>query len=102
MLGGDELLGPRQHRPALVGQDQDMGAAIVGRTDPRAQIAALQPIEHRHEIRPEDAKRTGDLSLVASGIFLQQQQHRELRRRQLQWRDAAQKILEHFQLRAFE
>jgi len=36
------------------------------------------------------------------GIFVEQQQHRELRRGQLQWRHAAQKILEDFQLRALE
>ena len=36
------------------------------------------------------------------GIAVEQQQHRELRRRQLQRRDAAQEILEHLELRALE
>ena len=102
VLGGDQLLGARQHRPALVGQHQDVGAAVVGRAHPRAEIAALQRIQHRHEIRPEDAERVGDLGLVAAGILVEQQQHRELRRRQLQRRDAAQEVLEHLQLRALE
>ena len=102
VLGGDQLLGARQHRPALVGQHQDVGAAVVGRAHPRAQIAALEAVEHRHEIRPEDAERVGDLGLVAAGIAVEQQQHRELRRRQLQRRHAAQEILEHPQLRALE
>src|ERR1700687_1717299 len=102
VLGGDELLRPSQHRPALVGQDKDVGAAIVGGAYPLAQIAVLQPVEHRHEIRPENAERIGDFGLVASRILVEQQHHRELRRRQLQWRDTAQKILEDFQLRALE
>jgi hypothetical protein len=63
---------PCQHCSAFVGQHQDVGAAIIGRTDPGAEIAALQAVEHRHEIRPEDAERVGDLGLVASGIFVEQ------------------------------
>ena len=55
VLAGDELLGARQHRPSLVGQNQDVGAAVVGRAHPGAEIAALQRIQHRHEIRPENA-----------------------------------------------
>ena len=102
VLGGDQLFGARQHRPALVGQHQDVGAAVVGRAHPRAEIAAFQAVEHRHEIRPEDAERVGDLGLVAAGIAVEQQQHRELRRRQLQRRHATQEILEHLQLRALQ
>ena len=75
MLGGDELLCPRQHRPALVGQHQDVGAAIVGRTCAGAEIAAFQAVEHRHEVRPEDAERVGDFGLIAPRILLEQQQH---------------------------
>src|SRR5260221_10624351 len=37
VLGGDELFGARQHCPALVGQNQDVRAAIVARTYPLAQ-----------------------------------------------------------------
>ena len=102
VLAGDQLLGARQHRPSLVGQNQDVRAAVVGRAHPGAQAAALQRIQHRHEIRPEDAERVGDFGLVASGVAVEQQQHRELRRRQLQRRDAAQEILEHLELRALE
>src|SRR5258707_9918592 len=71
VLGGDELLGARQHRPALVGQDKNVGAPIVGRANPRTKIAAFQAIEHRHEIRPQDAKGIGDLGLVAPRILLE-------------------------------
>ena len=102
VLAGNQLLGARQHRPALVGQNQDVRAAVVGRAHPGAQAAALQRIQHRHEIRPEDAERVGDLGLVAAGVAVEQQQHRELRRRQLQRRDAAQEILEHLELRTLE
>ena len=102
VLAGDELLGARQHRPSLVGQNQDVRAAVVGRAHPGAETAALQRIQHRHEIRPEDAERVGDFGLVAAGIPVEQQQHRELRRRQLQRRDAAQEVLEHLELRALE
>src|SRR6267154_14491 len=69
---------------------------------PYAQFAALQAIKHRHEIRPEDAERNGDLGLVTSRILVDQQQHGKLRRGKLQRRDAAQKILEDLQLRALE
>ncbi len=72
--------------------------SLVG-AHPRAKVAALQRVEHRDEIRPEDAERVGDLGLVAAGILVEQQQHRELRRRQLQRRDAAQEVLEHLELR---
>ena len=102
VLGGDELFCARQHGAALVGQHQDVRAAVVGGAHPRAEIAAFQVVEHRHEIRPQDAERVGDLGLVAAGILVQQQQHRKLRRRQLQRRDAAQKVLEHLQLRALQ
>jgi diguanylate cyclase (GGDEF)-like protein len=102
VLAGHQLLGARQHRPALVGQDQDVRAAVVGRAHPGAQAAALQRIQHRYEIRPKDAERIGDFGLVAAGVAVEQQQHRELRRRQLQRRDAAQEILEHLELRALE
>ena len=98
VLAGNELLGARQHRPALVGQNQDVRTTVVGQAHPGAQAAALQRIQHRYEIRPEDAERVGDFGLVASGVAVEQQQHRELRRRQLQRRDAAQEVLEHLEL----
>jgi hypothetical protein len=41
-------------------------AAIVGRTHPGAEVTAFQAIQHRHEIRAQDAQRIGDLGLVAS------------------------------------
>ena len=47
VLGGDELLRAGQHRTALIRQDNNVGAAIIGRTYPRAQFAALQAIERR-------------------------------------------------------
>jgi PAS domain-containing protein len=102
VLGGDELLGPYQHRAALVGQRQDMGSSIVGGLDPRTEIAALEPVQHRDEIRPEDAERIGDFGLVAPGILLDQDEDGKLRGRQLQRRHAAQEILEHLELRALE
>ncbi len=36
VLCGDEPFGSRQHRAALVGQHQDVGAAVIGRAHPRA------------------------------------------------------------------
>src|SRR4249919_3945926 len=63
VLGRDEPLRPRQHRLAPIGQNQGMRAAIVGRAYPRAQIAAFQAVEHRHEIRPKNSERAGDFGL---------------------------------------
>jgi hypothetical protein len=59
-------------------------------------------VERIRAIRPEDAERIGDLGLVAAGVAVEQQEHRELRRRQLQRRDATQEVLEHLQLRALQ
>ena len=66
VLGGDELFRPGQHGLALVGQHQDVRAAVVGGADPRAEVAALQIVEHRHEVRAQDAQRRGDLGLVTA------------------------------------
>ncbi|MEH2504411.1 diguanylate cyclase (GGDEF)-like protein/PAS domain S-box-containing protein [Bradyrhizobium sp. AZCC 1578] len=73
VLAGNELFGARQHRPSLVRQNQDVRATVVGRAHPGAEAAALQRIQHRDEIRPEDAERVGDFGLVAPGIAIEQQ-----------------------------
>src|ERR1700739_5008425 len=99
MLAGYELLGPRQHGAALVGEQQDMRAAVARRAHALTQAAAFPADEHGLEVGAEDAERARDLGLVATGVLVQQQQHRELRRRELQRRDAAQEILENLELR---
>src|SRR5581483_10609898 len=96
---GDELFRPRQHGLALVGEHELVRTAVVDRPDPRAEIAVLETVEHRDKIWPQDSKRARDLGLVAAGIAVEQEQDRELRRRQLQRRHAAQKILENLELR---
>ncbi len=65
----------------------------------RAEVAASSPSSIATKLARR-CQRVGDLGLVAAGVFVEQQQHRELRRRQLQRRDAAQEIVEHLQLRA--
>ena len=92
----------RENGSTFFGQRKNMERRSLSERTRDAQFAALQAVEHRHEIRPQDAKRVGYLGLVAAGIPVEQQQHRELRRRQLQRRDAANEIIEDSELRALE